>query len=99
MLSKDHGSFQTAYVTELSPATAGTDHPNRQQDLQRYQRGKTYQRISLALTYLVLIIGAFVILLPFAWLISASLKTTQQYYASPIQWIPHPFVWQNYVDA
>jgi len=27
------------------------------------------------------------------------LKTTGQYFADPIQWIPHPIVWSNYVDA
>ena len=64
-----------------------------------FQRGRRYQRMSMLLTYIILIIGAVIILLPFAWLLSASLKTIGQYYAAPIQWIPNPFVWSNYVQT
>jgi multiple sugar transport system permease protein len=67
--------------------------------VRRYQRGRTYQRASMILTYALLVFWALVILLPFGWLISASLKTIQQYFASPIQWIPRPFVWNNYVEV
>ncbi len=71
----------------------------RPQDMRLYQRGRLYQRLSMVITYIILIIAAFIVLLPFAWLLSASLKNTAQYYASPIQWIPNPFVWSNYVEA
>jgi ABC-type glycerol-3-phosphate transport system permease component len=46
-----------------------------------------------------LCLWALVILMPFVWLISASLKTIGQYFASPIQWIPNPFVWHNYAEV
>ncbi len=98
MLFKQHKSWQTSLVTESSH-TASIRPITRKGDRQMYQRGRAYQRLSLLLTYIILIVGAFAILLPFAWLISASLKTTTQYYASPIQWIPNPFVWSNYVEA
>lgn len=65
----------------------------------RYQRGRTLQRFSKILTYVLLILWALVILMPFFWLIGASLKTIGQYFASPIQWIPNPFVWHNYVEV
>ncbi|HEY3992219.1 MAG TPA: carbohydrate ABC transporter permease [Ktedonobacteraceae bacterium] len=65
----------------------------------RYQRGRALQRFSKILTYVLLILWAFVILMPFFWLIGASLKTIGQYFASPIQWIPNPFVWHNYVEV
>jgi len=68
-------------------------------DTKLSRRGRMYQRLSLLLTYAILLIVAFVILLPFAWLISASLKTTGQYFADPIQWLPTPIVWSNYVEA
>ncbi len=65
----------------------------------RYRRGRAYINASMFLTYVVLIVGAVIILLPFAWLLSASLKTITQYFAVPVQWIPQPFVWSNYVQA
>ena len=71
----------------------------QKRDRRLYERGRTYQRLSMTLTYIVLIVGAGIVLLPFAWLISASLKNIAQYYAAPIQWIPNPFLWTNYVDA
>jgi multiple sugar transport system permease protein len=85
-------------VGNTSSLTAPTEEIRTHAE-RRYQKGRTYQRMSMLLTYLILGIGAVVILLPFAWLISASLKTLPQYFASPIQWIPHPIVWSNYVQA
>ncbi len=67
--------------------------------VRRYQRGRAYINASMFLTYMVLIVGAVIILLPFVWLLSASLKTITQYFAVPVQWIPQPFVWSNYVQA
>ncbi len=37
--------------------------------------------------------------LPFAWLISSSLKSEKQIFASPPVWIPTPVLWSNYTDA
>lgn len=71
----------------------------RTQAARRYRRGRAYVRASMILTYLILGVGAIIVLAPFAWLLSASLKTTGQYFASPIQWIPQPIVWSNYVEA
>ena len=36
---------------------------------------------------------------PFAFLISSSLKVETQVFQYPIQWIPNPVRWMNYVDA
>ena len=36
---------------------------------------------------------------PFAFLISSSLKIETQVFQFPIQWIPNPVRWMNYVDA
>jgi multiple sugar transport system permease protein len=69
------------------------------QAVRRYQRGRTYQRTSKILTYLILGLWGLVVLAPFAWLLSASLKTIAQYFASPIQWIPNPVIWSNYVEV
>lgn len=56
-------------------------------------------RAKAAVTYAVLGIGAFFLLIPFAWLLSTSLKPQQEVFSFPIRWIPHPFVWSNYVKV
>jgi len=53
-------------------------------------------RTKAVITYVVLGIGAVFLLIPFAWLLSTSLKSQQQVFVFPIQWIPHPIVWSNY---
>jgi multiple sugar transport system permease protein len=42
---------------------------------------------------------AFSFFLPFAWLISSSLKSEQQIFAAPPVWIPTPVLWSNYTNA
>ncbi len=48
--------------------------------------------------YLVLIALAVLMLIPFAWMLSASLKLDKDVFIFPIQWIPANPRWQNYVD-
>ncbi len=48
---------------------------------------------------IILIIGAIFMFAPFAFLISSSLKEELQVFQFPIQWIPNPVRWMNYVDA
>jgi multiple sugar transport system permease protein len=48
---------------------------------------------------MMLIIGAIIMIAPFAFLISSSLKVETQVFQYPIQWIPDPVRWMNYVDA
>ena len=47
----------------------------------------------------VLIAGALLILLPFFWMISLSLKPADEVFAPGINFIPNHFEWQNYVKA
>ena len=53
---------------------------------------------SVILTYLVIAVVTLVMLLPFAWMLSASLKLSRDVFIFPIQWIPSEPRWQNYVD-
>jgi ABC-type glycerol-3-phosphate transport system permease component len=48
------------------------------------------------LRYVVLFAFSFILLLPFVWLLSASLKTEGDYFAVPTRWIPTTLVWSNY---
>jgi multiple sugar transport system permease protein len=46
-----------------------------------------------------LVIGAAVMLLPFLWMLSTSLKPPDQLFTVPPTWIPRSLVWDNYVKA
>jgi len=53
--------------------------------------------------YVVLIIGALSMIMPFLWMVTTSLKTLNTIFVQPKNWIqmfvPTMLVWQNYVDA
>ncbi len=48
--------------------------------------------------YATAIIITAVMLMPFAWMLSASLKLSRDVFVFPIEWIPSEPQWQNYVD-
>ncbi|MBW9091303.1 carbohydrate ABC transporter permease [Rhizobium wenxiniae] len=52
----------------------------------------------LAAIYVTVILITLVMLLPFAWMLSASLKLSSEVFVFPIEWIPSNPQWQNYVD-
>lgn len=62
-------------------------------DAQAHRRGLH------ALLHLVFILGALAYLLPFAWLLSTSLKLDGRELMLPPQWIPNPIAWENYYRA
>lgn len=45
-----------------------------------------------------LLIISFLVLLPFFWMVSSSLKLSNEVFSFPIQWIPKKIRWQNYID-
>jgi len=56
-------------------------------------------RVQSVLTHVVLLFGAVVILIPFVWMLSTSLKAPDQIKKFPPIWIPDPIVWENYPRA
>jgi len=54
---------------------------------------------AIVLVYAALIFGAAIMLYPFVYMISTSLKSAAQVYVFPPRWIPTPIVWANYVTA
>ncbi|TBD19206.1 carbohydrate ABC transporter permease [Rhizobium ruizarguesonis] len=48
--------------------------------------------------YAIVIAVTFIMLMPFAWMLSASLKLSRDVFAFPIEWIPSEPQWHNYVD-
>lgn len=57
-----------------------------------------YKIMNQIVLYLALILIALIMLVPFAWMLSASLKLNKDVFTYPIQWIPQNPRWQNYVD-
>src|SRR5258707_11311959 len=67
---------------------------------------RRYQRQTLSgvrfwrwFSLLLLVVIGIAMLMPFAWLVSSSLKTQSNVFQYPPQWIPNPLQFQNYVDA
>jgi multiple sugar transport system permease protein len=49
--------------------------------------------------YLVLALGAVIMLMPFAWMISTSVKVDEEIFAIPIRWVPSQIDISNYSQA
>lgn len=57
------------------------------------------KRISKFFVYLILILIAAAMLIPFLWMLSASIKTDREVFnMNPFVWIPENPRWSNYVD-
>ena len=50
------------------------------------------------LGYTAIIATSVAILVPFVWMVVSSLKRTNDVFTVPIQWIPDPVQWSNYID-
>jgi multiple sugar transport system permease protein len=57
------------------------------------------QRAYRALLYLLMLIGCAIMLLPFFWMLTTSLKTEAGAMRMPPQWIPPQLHWENYTTA
>jgi multiple sugar transport system permease protein len=80
-------------------STVNTTTPTLPQPGSSKKSTSKSNRLGRALTYVVLIIGSIIMFAPFAFLLSSSLKIETQVFQFPIQWIPNPVRWMNYVDA
>ncbi|CAN5766935.1 carbohydrate ABC transporter permease [soil metagenome] len=49
--------------------------------------------------HVVLIAGSLLMLLPFFWMLSTSLKQASEVFSFPPRWIPSTFAWSNYTKA
>jgi multiple sugar transport system permease protein len=75
------------------------DVASEQAGRSRLAKERRRRWIMVSIVTLVLALGAAINLIPFAWMLSTSLKSNSQAFSYPPTWIPDPFVWQNYVDA
>ena len=63
------------------------------------KRRSTRIQLGRLLTYFLLIVGAIVTLFPFVWLVRSSFMEMSQIFIVPPEWIPRPFMWENYPQA
>lgn len=59
---------------------------------------KTWHVFGKVLLYTALILMSLIMLVPFVWMLSASLKYNKDVFSFPIQWIPQNPRWENYHD-
>lgn len=81
-----------AQATQLGTAVEQTEVSWRQS-----RRNRAI--LAQILAYIVVTMGAIVLMVPFAWMLSSSVKPLDQIFVEPPQWIPQPIQWQNYTDA
>ncbi|MCX7708359.1 MAG: carbohydrate ABC transporter permease [Clostridia bacterium] len=51
-----------------------------------------------ALLYIILLTGVYIVLFPFAWMLSGSIKANADVFEYPIRWIPKAILWRNYIE-
>lgn len=59
---------------------------------------KKRNAVTKVLIYLLLAVGFVIVMMPFIWMLSASLKLDKDVFNFPIQWIPKDPRWRNYAD-
>ena len=75
----------------MTPPTRGLSRISRSK-----RQMERLQRITI---HTVLIVGAFIVMIPLLWMISTSLKVPTQVKVFPPVLIPNPVVWSNWVTA
>src|SRR5213082_1885084 len=83
-------------ATTVETDARGAVHQETQR---RYGNVRRQKALSDILTYLVLGLGAALVLVPFGWMIATSLTARDQLFIYPPRVIPDPIVWRNYTEA
>jgi len=63
------------------------------------RRQSTGDLVLRVVVYALIVLGAAVVIIPFAWMLSTSLKSQERLFVYPPEWIPTPPQWHNYLDA
>jgi multiple sugar transport system permease protein len=59
-------------------------------------RGRGAAGVRRALAYGLLVVLSIAVLVPFAWMVSSSLKLDNEVFSVPVRWIPAEFHWDNF---
>jgi multiple sugar transport system permease protein len=62
-------------------------------------RSRTLRYAGVGLRYILLTVVTFVIIIPFLWMLTTSLKDQSKIFEFPPQWLPQPIVWSNYTNV
>ena len=66
----------------------------------RHKRRATPADIAVrVIVYALLLLGVAIVMIPFIWMLSTSLKKESELFVYPPVWIPTPLQWQNYREA
>ncbi|WP_354002613.1 carbohydrate ABC transporter permease [Ruania halotolerans] len=79
-------------------ATVTLDRPSTNAPQLRKDPKQGRRIVARVVLYAAMIVAAAAIMLPFFWMVTSSLKTNNQVFSVPIQWLPDPVVWGNYLD-
>jgi multiple sugar transport system permease protein len=82
----------TSDLSESQRAVAPVVIPKRRRGLGRIFTGSVAPRV-------ILILGAFLFIIPFYWMVVSALKSNHELTQFPPSLIPGEWVWQNFVDA
>ncbi|MCL4862423.1 MAG: carbohydrate ABC transporter permease [Caldilineaceae bacterium] len=64
-----------------------------------WHTGHIRRNLTGIVLHILLSVGAVAMVLPFVWMVSTSFKELAQVFVYPPEWIPDPFVWENYPKA
>lgn len=92
--------MSTAPVTPTAPPDTPPDTPSKLTSGSRAGSGsrKGFGWSNLLL-HGFLLLASWIMLMPFLWMLSTSLKDPPQIFTYPPTWIPDPIVWENYREA
>lgn len=82
--------------THIDDGAAGWAGAQARRRVGTGQRARLAER---ALVWFGLCAGGLLMMVPFLWMVSTSLKIESQIWLFPPQWIPNPVRWQNYTEA
>jgi multiple sugar transport system permease protein len=60
--------------------------------------GRRVSSVRRGIAYGLLVVLSVAVLVPFAWMVSSSLKLDNEVFSVPIRWIPAEFHWENFTN-
>ncbi len=86
-------------MTSASPTVISEKPVYPRQGAPNLKVALALEKFKTGLIYFALLAGAVIIIIPFLWTLSTSLKTPSQVNTFPPEWIPNPIAWGNYIEA
>jgi multiple sugar transport system permease protein len=83
-------------ATTTTAQTTQRDQVRVSKKESRLDAGRLLRRLLL---YVLLAFFSLFVLVPFAYMFSTSLKPESQLFVWPIEWVPDPVMWGNYIQA